>query len=50
MPFQIVQKGKGYVVENKETGKQYSKRPLTKQVAMKQLTLLLLIEKGILKK
>lgn len=50
MPYQIVPKGKGYVVENKKTGKQYSKRPLSKEVAMKQFVLLNLIEKGIVKK
>jgi len=50
MPYVIVKKGKGYVVMNKETGRQYSLRPLTKEAAMKQFTILTLLEKGIIKK
>ena len=48
MPYQIVRKGTGYVVENKETGRQYSKKPQPKSRAESQMRLLQGIEHGMI--
>lgn len=37
MPWNIAKSGSGYKVRNKETGKTYSKKPLTKEKAKKQM-------------
>lgn len=37
MPWNIAKSGSGYKVRNKETGKTYSKKPMTKSKAQKQL-------------
>lgn len=37
MPWNIAKSGSGYKVRNKETGKTYSKKPMTKSKAKKQL-------------
>jgi len=40
MPFRIVKQNKGYFVENIDTGKRYSKKPLTEQNAKAQFRIL----------
>lgn len=40
MPFEIVHKGKGYVVRNTQTGKEHSKKGIPKARAEAQLRLL----------
>lgn len=37
MPWNIAKSGSGYKVRNKETGKTYSKKPMTKEKAKKQM-------------
>ena len=37
MPWNIAKSGSGYKVRNKETGKTYSKKPMAKSKAKKQL-------------
>lgn len=37
MPYAVRKSGGGYRVTNKETGKTYSKKPQTKQMATRQL-------------
>ena len=37
MPWNIVKSGSGYKVRNKDTGKTYSKKPMPKARAKKQL-------------
>lgn len=37
MPWNIAKSGEGYKVRNKETGKTYSKKPMTKDKAKKQM-------------
>jgi hypothetical protein len=37
MPFEIVKAPKGYFVKKEGTSKTYSKKPLTKTMAMKQM-------------
>lgn len=47
MPFQLVKSGMGYFVENKDTGKRYSSRPLPKTRAEAQMRVLTMaIRKG----
>lgn len=36
MPYDVVKSGSGYFVENKETKKRYSKKPISKSSAEKQ--------------
>tara|TARA_R110002126_G_scaffold193088_1_gene341371 strand:- start:348 stop:524 length:177 start_codon:yes stop_codon:yes gene_type:complete len=36
MPFEIVKKQNGFVVRDVKTGETFSKKPLTKQKAMRQ--------------
>lgn len=51
MPYHIVKKGqRGFAVKNKETGKLYSKRPMTKSNAEKQKAILEKTEKKKKKK
>lgn len=40
MPFRIIKNKNGYFVENIETGKRFSKRPMTEQSAKKQFKIL----------
>lgn len=40
MPWGIKKSGSGFKVENKSTGKTYSKKPMTKEKATKQLAAL----------
>lgn len=40
MPFRILKDKKGYFVENIETGKKFSKKPMTEQNAIKQFKIL----------
>ena len=47
MPYEVVKKGVGYVVKNKDTGKEYSKKPIPKSRAESQMRLLYGIEKGM---
>ena len=44
MPYHIIKSGKGFKVENKETKKKFSKKPMTKTNAEKQIKLLRIIE------
>jgi hypothetical protein len=37
MPYKIVKSGSGYKVKNKETGKTYSKEPMSKAKAQAQM-------------
>ena len=48
MPYELIKKGTGYVVKNKETGKEHSKKPLPKQRAEAQMRLLYGIESGMI--
>jgi len=47
MPYELKRKGTGYVVRNKETGKEYSKDPIPKSRAEAQIRLLRAIEGGL---
>lgn len=49
MAYELVKRGTGYVVKNKETGKEYSKKPIPKQRAEAQMRLLYAIESGLTK-
>jgi hypothetical protein len=40
MPFKIVRKGNGYAVKNMDSGKEYSKHPMTLLAAEAQLRVL----------
>jgi len=40
MPYSIRKSGSGFKVVNKETGKAYSKKPMTKSKAKKQMSAL----------
>ena len=40
MPYKLVKEGRGYIVVNQETGKKYSKKPITKAKAEAQLRIL----------
>ena len=40
MPYEIIKKGKGYKVQNKNTKKTYSKKPMNKKNVKKQYNLL----------
>jgi hypothetical protein len=40
MPFRIIKNKKGYFVENLETGRRFSKKPMTEQNAIKQFKIL----------
>ena len=44
MPYKIFPKGSGYVVKNIETGKEHSKRGISKAKAEAQMRLLMMIE------
>jgi len=44
MPYEVVPKGKGFVVVSQDSGKQLSKRPLTKSKATKQRVAVALAE------
>jgi len=46
MPYHIVKTVEGYFVENKDTGKRYSQRPMTKANAAAQLRVLQQAEGG----
>lgn len=37
MPYKVAKSGSGYKVKNKNTGKTYSKKPLTKKKAEAQM-------------
>ena len=50
MPYEIKKKGTGYVVVNKETGKEHSKKGIPKTRAEKQMKLLYGIEHGMIPK
>lgn len=40
MPYKVVKSGSGFKVKNKDSGKTYSKKPLTKEKAKKQMAAL----------
>jgi hypothetical protein len=44
MPYKIIHEGKGYFVQNAETKKKYSSKPLPKKVATKQRLAIILSE------
>jgi hypothetical protein len=46
MPYKIVSEGRGYVVYNPKTHKQYSNKPLSKKMAQKQRVAIILSEHG----
>jgi hypothetical protein len=46
MPYEIVHKGKGYVVRNTQTGKEHSKKGIPKARAEAQMRLLMAIDHG----
>lgn len=48
MPYELRKKGTGYVVVNKETGKEHSKKPIPKSRAEAQMRLLYGIESGMI--
>lgn len=50
MPYELIKRGTGYVVKNKETGKEYSKKPIPKARAVAQMGLLYAIESGMIPK
>lgn len=50
MPYELKKKGVGYVVRNKETGKEYSNKPISKARAEAQMRLLYLVEGKMKKK
>lgn len=47
MPLELKKKGTGYVVRNKESGKEYSKKGIPKARAEAQMRLLNAIEHGM---
>ncbi len=47
MPYELIKKGVGYIVKNKETGKEHSKEPIPKERAVAQMRLLYGIERGL---
>lgn len=47
MPYELVKKTGGYVVKNKETGREHSKKPIPKARAEAQIRLLRGIEHGL---
>lgn len=48
MPYELVKKGTGYIVKNKETGKEHSDKPIPKARAEAQMKLLYGIESGMI--
>jgi hypothetical protein len=46
MPYHVIKEGRGYYVENKITHKKYSKHPLSKAVAEKQMKAIEISEFG----
>lgn len=46
MPYKIISEGRGYVVYNPKTHKQYSNKPLSKKMAQKQRIAIILSEHG----
>ena len=48
MPYELKKVGTGYKVKNKETGKEYSKKPIPKARAEAQMKLLYGIEHGMI--
>ena len=46
MPYQLIQRGSGYVVKNTETGREHSKKPIPKKRAESQMRLLQAIQYG----
>jgi hypothetical protein len=46
MPYKLVKSGKGYYVENKDTGKRYSNKPIPLTNAKKQMKVLYMHSKG----
>ena len=47
MPYELIKQGTGYKVKNKESGKEYSKKPIPKQRAEAQMRILYAIEGGM---
>lgn len=47
MPYELLKRGTGYVVKNKETGKEHSKKPIPKARAEAQMRLLQAIDHGM---
>lgn len=50
MPYELVKKGRGFVVKNKKSEKEYSKKPISKTKATAQMRLLYMIEEKEKKK
>lgn len=50
MPYELKKKGAGYVVRNKQTGKEYSNKPISKVKAEAQMRLLYMVEGKMKKK
>ena len=50
MPYELIKQGTGYKVKNKESGKEYSKKPIPKQRAEAQMRILYAIEGGMVPK
>lgn len=48
MPYELMKRGSGYVVKNLATGKEHSKKPISKKRAEAQMRLLYGIEKGMI--
>ena len=46
MPYKLVKSGEGYYVENKDTGKRYSNKPIPLTNAKKQMKVLYMHSKG----
>ena len=46
MPYRLVPVGSGYIVENRITGRRYSKMPLPRERAEAQIRLLRIVEKN----
>ena len=46
MPYDLIKRGSGYIVKNKETGKEYSKHAIPKKNAEAQKRLLQAVEHG----
>jgi hypothetical protein len=44
MPYKIISEGRGYVVYNPKTHKQYSNKPLSKKMAQKQRVAIIISE------
>lgn len=47
MPYEMVQRGTGYIVKNLKTGKEHSKKPIPKARAEAQMRLLQAIDHGM---